>query len=104
MVTPQTRSGSLMWIRIVRIILGLLLPLPFFGFYLAWHAVNQSYHAATYDPSRYWLNASVVLVPIAVAGLFLAFWRSGSKTVGLYALGFELVALAVMTIWTAMIL
>lgn len=65
-----------------RVILALLIPLPFFLFRYVWHAVNAFYNPETYDPWRFWL-ASIPELALAVAiGLFIGVWRFRSQRIG----------------------
>lgn len=76
------RGNALRLIQSGRVLLALLIPLPFLLFRYVWHVVNSFYNPETYDPQRFWLT-SVPELAIAVAvALFVGFWRFRSPAAG----------------------
>lgn len=94
----MTRQGNaLRLIQSGRIVLALLIPLPFFLFRYVWDAVNSFYHPETYDPQRFWLSSIPELAIAVAAALFVGFWRFRSQDVGktMVFIGLAIVAASV---------
>ena len=96
----MTNKNKLTFYQIIRVIVGILIPIPFLVAAYAWHVVNSSYHPHTYDSKQYWFDAAFVIIPVALIGITISFWRFRSEKIGRIASVIGIFALAVI-IWLA---
>jgi hypothetical protein len=99
----MANKNKLIFYQITRVIIGILIPIPFLLAAYVWHVVNLSYHPNTYESKKFWFDAAVVIFPVALIGLTIASWRFRSEKIGLIAsvIGISALVIIISLAWSS---